>query len=173
MKHPGGTDTRMVAAHVLDAVLHRGRSLRAELAAALPKLPDPRDRALVEAICFAALRNRARHDAALKAWMQRPLPQRDRPLRALLHAGFAQLDPLGLPPHAAVAETVEAAEGQYSAAIRGGHSAFNMKSRMQFEAVALAVAEADGGVTVLVSDDGTREDHFRSLGTCATGGDSF
>ena len=43
------------------------------------------------------------------AWMQRPLPHRDRPLRALLHAGFAQLDPLGLPAHAALAATVEAA----------------------------------------------------------------
>ena len=109
MKTPAGTDTRVAAARVLDAVLHRGRSLRTELAAVLPKLADPRDRALVEAICFAALRNRARHDAALKAWMQRPLPPRDRPLRALLHAGFAQLDPLQLPAHAALAATVEAA----------------------------------------------------------------
>ena len=109
MKRPAGTETRVAAARVLDAVLHRGRSLRVELAAALPKLADPRDRALVEAICFAALRNRARYDAALKAWMQRPLPQRDRPLRALLHAGFAQLDPMELPAHAALAATVEAA----------------------------------------------------------------
>ena len=108
MKTPAGTQPRVVAARVLDAVLHRGRSLRAELAAALPKLPDPRDRALVEAICFAALRNRSRYDAALDAWMQRPLPPRDRPLRALLHAGFAQLDPLGLAAHAALAATVEA-----------------------------------------------------------------
>jgi len=109
MKTPAGTDTRVAAARVLDAVLHRGRSLRLELAAALPKLADPRDRALVEAICFAALRNRARYDAALASWMDRPLPARERPLRGLLHAGFAQLDPLGLPPHAALAATVEAA----------------------------------------------------------------
>ncbi len=109
MKTPAGTDTRVAAARVLDAVLHRGRSLRMELAAALPNIPDPRDRALVEAICFAALRNRARYDAALAAWMPRPLPARERVLRALLHAGFAQLDPLQLPAHAALAATVEAA----------------------------------------------------------------
>src|SRR5690606_34575846 len=109
MKTPAGTDTRVSAARVLDAVLHRGRSLRMELAAALPNIPDPRDRALVEAICFAALRNRARYDAALAAWMPRPLPARERVLRALLHAGFAQLDPLQLPAHAALAATVEAA----------------------------------------------------------------
>ncbi|WP_149194474.1 16S rRNA (cytosine(967)-C(5))-methyltransferase RsmB [Luteimonas suaedae] len=104
-----GSAPRACAARVLDAVLHRGRSLKAELAAALPKLDDTRDRALVEAICFAALRQRARYDAALAAWMAKPLAQRDRPLRALLHAGFAQLDPLALPAHAAVAATVEAA----------------------------------------------------------------
>src|SRR5690606_26519606 len=65
--------------------------------------------ALVEAICFAALRQRARADAALRAWVPRPLGRRDGELRALLHAGFAQLDPLGLPPHAAVDATVGAA----------------------------------------------------------------
>ena len=106
---PPGVAVRVCAARVLDAILHRGRSLKAELGSALPTLSDPRDRALVEAICFAALRQRARCDAALAAWMPRPLPRRDAPLRALLHAGMAQLDPLALPPHAALAATVEAA----------------------------------------------------------------
>ncbi|MCL1634953.1 16S rRNA (cytosine(967)-C(5))-methyltransferase RsmB [Luteimonas sp. SX5] len=104
-----GAASRVAAARVLDAVLHRGRSLKVELAAALPKLGDPRDRALVEAICFAALRQRARYDAALKAWIAKPLPKRDGELRALLLAGFAQIDALGLPAHAAVDATVEAA----------------------------------------------------------------
>ncbi|WP_202845469.1 16S rRNA (cytosine(967)-C(5))-methyltransferase RsmB [Luteimonas saliphila] len=108
---PPGVATRVTAARILDAVLHGGRSLKAELAAALPEVADPRDRALVEAICFAALRNRARYDAALAAWMPRPLPRRDAALRALLHAGFAQLDPLALPAHAALAATVDAARG--------------------------------------------------------------
>lgn len=103
-----GAQVRATAARVLDAVA-RGRSLRTELATALPALHDPRDRALLEAICFAALRQRTRADAALAAWTARPLGARDSLLRALLHAGFAQLDPLGLPPHAAVAATVEAA----------------------------------------------------------------
>lgn len=106
-----GTAPRVAAARVLDAVLNQGRSLKAELARALPALPDVRDRALVEAICFAALRQHARADAALAAWVPRPLGRRDGDLRALLHAGFAQLDPLGLAPHAAVAETVDAARG--------------------------------------------------------------
>lgn len=104
-----GTPSRIAAARVLDAVLHRGRSLRAELAAALPAIADVRDRALVEAICHAALRNHPRYHAALAAWMPKALPRGDHPLRALLYAGFAQLDPLALPAHAAVSATVEAA----------------------------------------------------------------
>ena len=109
MNDDKGARPRAMAAQVLDAVLHRGRSLKAELAQALPSLADVRDRALVEAICFAALRQRARADAALRAWVPRPLGKRDGELRALLHAGFAQLDPLGLPPHAALDATVAAA----------------------------------------------------------------
>jgi 16S rRNA (cytosine967-C5)-methyltransferase len=104
-----GAAPRAIAASVLDAVLYRGRSLKAELATALPPLVDPRDRALVEAICFAVLRQPARFEAALDAFLSRPLPKRDARVRALLLVGFAQLDPLGLPAHAAVAATVEAA----------------------------------------------------------------
>ncbi|MDQ3287824.1 MAG: 16S rRNA (cytosine(967)-C(5))-methyltransferase RsmB [Pseudomonadota bacterium] len=104
-----GAAPRAIAASVLDAVLYRGRSLKAELTTALPPLQDPRDRALVEAICFAVLRQPQRFEAALTSFLARPLPKRDAKIRTLLMAGFAQLDPLGLPAHAAVAATVEAA----------------------------------------------------------------
>ena len=104
-----GTAPRLAAARVLDAVLHRGRSLKGEFAKALPTLDDARDRALVEAICFAALRERARYAAALDAWVAKPLARRDDPLKALLYVGFAQLDALQLPAHAALDATVEAA----------------------------------------------------------------
>ncbi|MFZ5635398.1 MAG: 16S rRNA (cytosine(967)-C(5))-methyltransferase RsmB [Pseudomonadota bacterium] len=104
-----GTASRLAAARILDAVLHRGRSLKGEFVNALPKLGDPRDRALVEAICFAALRERARYATALDAWVAKPLGKRDEPLRALLYVGFAQIDALQLPAHAAVDATVETA----------------------------------------------------------------
>ena len=106
-----GVAARVTATRLLDAVLHRGHSLKAELARALPTVADPRDRALVEAIVFAALRQRTRYDAALAEWMPKPLGRRDAPLRALLLVGLAQLDALALPAHAAVASTVEAARG--------------------------------------------------------------
>lgn len=104
-----GVAARVAAVRILDAVAHRGRSLKAEFANALPALPDLRDRALAEAIVFAALRGRARYDAAIAAWMPRPPGRRDGELRALLWAGLAQLDALGLPAHAAVDATVDAA----------------------------------------------------------------
>ncbi|MEJ7746856.1 MAG: 16S rRNA (cytosine(967)-C(5))-methyltransferase RsmB [Luteimonas sp.] len=103
-----GSESRVAAARVLDAVLHRGRSLKGELAKALPQLKDVRDRALVEAIAFAALRHHARYAAALSAWMPKALGKRDEALRALLYVGLAQIDVLKLPAHAAVDATVEA-----------------------------------------------------------------
>ena len=72
-----GVALRVAAAQTLDAVVEGGRSLKAELAQRLPKIADPRDRALLEAIAFTALRQRARFDAALKAWMPKPLGRRD------------------------------------------------------------------------------------------------
>jgi 16S rRNA (cytosine967-C5)-methyltransferase len=103
-----GVALRVLAARVLDAVLHEGRSLKAELAQALPTLADPRDRALLEAMLFAAVRERARFEGALGTWMAKPPGRRDGLLRALLYVGLAQLA-LQLPPHAALAATVDAA----------------------------------------------------------------
>jgi len=103
-----GAAVRAQAARALEAVLEGRRSLKAVLAAALPTLADPRDRALLEAICFTALRHRRRYEHALAQWLQRPLPRKDARVHCLLLAGLAQLD-MGLPAHAAVAATVEAA----------------------------------------------------------------
>ncbi|MDR1075192.1 MAG: 16S rRNA (cytosine(967)-C(5))-methyltransferase RsmB [Xanthomonadaceae bacterium] len=104
-----GAQTRAVAARVLDAVIHQGRSLKAELGAALPQLADSRDRALVEAISFAALRRQARYRTALQRWLQKPPGRRDSELVALLLAGLAQIDALQMPAHAALSATVDAA----------------------------------------------------------------
>lgn len=104
-----GVAVRVLAAETLAEVCANGASLRSALSARLPRLHDPRDRALLEAICFSALRWRRRYDYALSQWLRRPLPARSAPLQALLLAGLAQLDALALPAHAALAATVEAA----------------------------------------------------------------
>jgi 16S rRNA (cytosine967-C5)-methyltransferase len=79
------------------------------LAESLKTVPDVRDRALVEAICFHALRHLRRYRHALRQWMDKPLPAREPLVEALLLAGLAQLDALKLPTHAAVSATAEAA----------------------------------------------------------------
>jgi 16S rRNA (cytosine967-C5)-methyltransferase len=94
---------------VLDAVLSGRRSLKATLATALPGLADPRDRALLEAICFTALRHRRRYEYVLSQWLQSPLPPRDYIVHCLLLAGLAQLDEMRMPAHAVVSATVDAA----------------------------------------------------------------
>ncbi len=104
-----GVRVRAEAAGVLDAVLGKGQSLRRALAQAVLRFEDARDRALLEAICFAALRQQARYAAALTAWMPRPPTRREGELRALLYVGLAQLDALGVPAHAALDATVAAA----------------------------------------------------------------
>jgi 16S rRNA (cytosine967-C5)-methyltransferase len=109
MTTQAGVAIRVLATRVLDAVMHRGRSLKAELSATLPQVADIRDRALLEAMCFSALRQRARADAALGLWMAKPPGPQEGELRALLHIGFAQLTALDLAPHAALSATVEAA----------------------------------------------------------------
>ncbi len=103
-----GSALRALAARTLLAVLGDGRSLKAVLADALPTLPDVRDRALLEAICFGALRHRRRYEFALSGWLAKPLAGRDQSVHCLLLVGLAQLDALGLPAHAAVGATAEA-----------------------------------------------------------------
>ena len=106
-----GAALRAEAARVLVAVLDEGRSLKAVLSVALPKIADPRDRGLLEAIVFAALRHERRYAFVVSRWLARPLPvgsAKDRAVARLLLVGLVQLDALGLAPHAAVGTTVDA-----------------------------------------------------------------
>lgn len=104
-----GAPARAIAARVVCAVIDEGVSLKAELGRQLPGVRDSRDRALVEAMCFEALRWRRPYEHALDAWMSRPLPARERRVHALLLVGLAQLLAMKLPPHAALSATAEAA----------------------------------------------------------------
>lgn len=101
-------DTRALAAEVLAAVALRGTSLREQLRPAQAKLADARDRALLTALCNEGARWWLRFDKALDGLLQQPLRKREPTLHALLVLGLVQLEILQLPPHAAVAATVEA-----------------------------------------------------------------
>jgi 16S rRNA (cytosine967-C5)-methyltransferase len=102
------TDTRAPAAEVLADVALRGMSLRERLQPAQARLADPRDRALLTALCNEGTRWWLRFDRALDDLLQKPLRQREPVLHALLVVGLVQLEILRLPPHAAVAATVDA-----------------------------------------------------------------
>jgi 16S rRNA (cytosine967-C5)-methyltransferase len=103
-------NARIAAAELLIAVLERGRSLEDALTdtqsfAAL----EGRDRAFARALATAGLRRLGGVSTVLSRFLERPLPDSAQHARALLHIGATQLLVLGTPPHAAVGETVEAA----------------------------------------------------------------
>ena len=101
-------DARALAAEVLADVALRGTSLRERLQPAQSKLADARDRAFLTALCAEGARWWLRLDKALDGLLQQPLRKREPALHALLVLGLVQLEILQLPPHAAVAATVEA-----------------------------------------------------------------
>ena len=102
------TDTRALAATVLADVALTGVSLRERLQPAQTRLADPRDRALLTALVNEGARWWLRYDKALDTLLQKPLRQREPALHALLVLGLVQLEVLKVPPHAAVAASVEA-----------------------------------------------------------------
>lgn len=104
-----GARSRALAAQVIAAVRFEGRSLKAVLPDALAQLPDPRDRALCEAMAFEAVRWLPRYEFWLGRLLKRPLPTASRTIHALLLAGLAQLEAMGLADYAAISATAEAA----------------------------------------------------------------
>lgn len=106
-------NARLAAADLLVAVLDRGRSLDDALAAT-PSFAalEGRDRGFARALASASLRRLGGIDAVLGRFLERPLPETASAARALLHVGAAQALVLGTPAHAAVGETVAAANSR-------------------------------------------------------------
>ena len=102
-------DARALAARVLATVAFNGVSLRDALAPAQTQVADARDRALLTAIVNEGARWWLRFDAVLDRMLDKPLREREPLVHALLVTGLVQLEILKVPPHAAVAATVEAA----------------------------------------------------------------
>ncbi|MER3547360.1 MAG: 16S rRNA (cytosine(967)-C(5))-methyltransferase RsmB [Rhodanobacteraceae bacterium] len=108
MTQPSTRDSRALAAQVIAQVALNGVSLREALKPAQNKLADSRDRALLTALVNEGARWWLRFDRALDSLLDKPLRKREPALHALLVLGLAQLEILAMPPHAAVAATVEA-----------------------------------------------------------------
>lgn len=102
------TDTRALAATALAEIALRGASLRDAMERHAPKLPDPRDRALLMALLSEGTRWWLRFDPALDRLLEQPLRRKEPQIHALLVLGLVQLEVLQLQDYAAVAATVEA-----------------------------------------------------------------
>ena len=94
---------RADAARLLEQILFQGRSL----SAVLKGFPAT---ALVREMCYGVLRWHDRLDALLQRLLNRPLKGRDRDIYCLMLVGLYQLTYMRIPDHAAVAETVSAAD---------------------------------------------------------------
>ncbi|MEE9157333.1 MAG: 16S rRNA (cytosine(967)-C(5))-methyltransferase RsmB [Gammaproteobacteria bacterium] len=101
---------RAVAARILGEVMGQGRSLSSTLPRYLTPVPDTRERAFTQELCYGVLRWLPRLDFLLGLLLDRPLKPKDLDVRALLLIGLYQLDELQTPAHAAVSATVEAAQ---------------------------------------------------------------
>ncbi|MCX7557608.1 16S rRNA (cytosine(967)-C(5))-methyltransferase RsmB [Xanthomonadaceae bacterium JHOS43] len=145
MKSTDGAQVRALAAGVIAAVRFDGRSLKAALPDALARLPDPRDRALCEAICFEAVRWLPRYEFWLTRLLERPLPRAAHTIHGLLLAGLAQLDAMQLADYAAISATAEAARTLRQPRLVGLVNAVLrrfMRERQALHAAAQANAEA-------------------------------
>ncbi|MFD1800710.1 16S rRNA (cytosine(967)-C(5))-methyltransferase RsmB [Mixta tenebrionis] len=99
---------RSLAAQTLERVVEQGQSLSNLLPAAQKNLSD-KDSALLQELCFGVLRSLPLLEAAIQQLMSRPLTGKQRPLHFLIMVGLYQLLYTRIPPHAALAETVEGA----------------------------------------------------------------
>jgi 16S rRNA (cytosine967-C5)-methyltransferase len=97
---------RAVAAQVICHVL-RGSSLSDCLPNALAPIKEPRDQALLQAICYGVCRHYFSLAALLDLLLEKPFQEKDDDLFALLLVGLYQFD-MRIPVYAAVDETVAA-----------------------------------------------------------------
>lgn len=100
---------RLLAAQIINDVTN-GRSLSDSLDASLTTIKDARDRAFVQAVSYGVCRFYTRLDIVLSRLLKKPMKEKDSDVHALILVGLYQLMDMRVPPHAAVAETVNAAD---------------------------------------------------------------
>lgn len=136
-------DARGAAARILARVFDEGRSLVAALPPVLAELDDARDRALAQDLCYGVLRGWPRLDAIAQQLLRKPLAARDQDLHCLILAGLYQLVETRIPPHAAVAGTVESTVTLGKPWARGLVNAVLRRFQREGQAIAAAVDADD------------------------------
>ncbi|MGL6316759.1 16S rRNA (cytosine(967)-C(5))-methyltransferase RsmB [Vibrio sp. WXL103] len=111
-------NVRAAAANVLFNVVDKGHSLSSALPAAQQTI-KPRDHALLQEICYGALRYLPRLESIAGELMDKPLKGKQRVFHHLILVGIYQLSFMRIPAHAAVGETVEATKTLKGPRLRG------------------------------------------------------
>jgi 16S rRNA (cytosine967-C5)-methyltransferase len=99
---------RAVTAQILGAVLDKGESLATALPAAQQRLTNPKDKALMQELCYGIMRQLPQLEFYITTLMDKPMTGKQRVMHYLLLVGAYQLLHTRIPAHAALAETVEA-----------------------------------------------------------------
>jgi 16S rRNA (cytosine967-C5)-methyltransferase len=99
---------RSLAAQAIEQVIEKGQSLSSALPPLQQKVSD-KDRALLQELCFGVLRTLPQLDWLINKLMARPMSGKQRTVHYLIMVGLYQLVHTRIPPHAALAETVEGA----------------------------------------------------------------
>jgi len=102
-------NARHLATQILIQVILHRHSLSQVLDTHLPQLPQARERALAQAICYGVLRWLPRLQALVHCLVPKPLKEKDQDLQIVLLIGLYQHLYLRIPPHAATATTVDLA----------------------------------------------------------------
>lgn len=102
------TNLRSIAAQAIEQVIEQGQSLSNVLPALQQKVSN-KDKALLQEFCFGVIRTLPRLEWLAGQLMSRPMTGKQRSLHYLIMVGFYQLIYTRIPPHAALAETVEGA----------------------------------------------------------------
>ncbi|MDP2574977.1 16S rRNA (cytosine(967)-C(5))-methyltransferase RsmB [Vibrio penaeicida] len=111
-------NVRAEAANVLYLVVDKGQSLSTALPAAQQNI-RPRDHALLQEICYGALRYLPRLETIANHLMDKPLKGKQRVFHHLILVGIYQLSFMRIPAHAAVGETVEGTKTLKGPRLRG------------------------------------------------------
>lgn len=99
---------RSIAATAISQVLDNGQSLSTVLPDLQRNIND-KDKALLQEICFGVLRYLPKLEWFISQLMEKPLTGKQRTLHYLIMVGIYQLLYTRIPPHAALAETVNGA----------------------------------------------------------------
>lgn len=99
---------RSMAAQAVEQVVEQGQSLSNILPPLQQKVSD-KDKALLQELCFGVLRTLSQLDWLINKLMARPMISKQRTVHYLIMVGLYQLLYTRIPPHAALAETVEGA----------------------------------------------------------------